>query len=193
MMKKKNKDPLAQAAQLLNENAPEGEALAYINSAEAKMLKDAGGAGEPVNSSGIPSYFLPKLFGGGKAPPKLEKFDAGQSAREYVDAMTDTGMQEQMLRNRQTFDPQYQDLQISLAQRAADPMATLAEQEAMRAQDFGGQMAERQAGSDISFMNQFGADINQARRASDPLMQARLDQMNKVADDAFQELSLIHI
>ena len=187
MMNKKIKDPLAQAAQLLNDNAPEGEALAYINSAEAKMLKDAGGAGEPVNSSGIPSYFLQKLFGGGKAPPKLEKFDAGQSAREYVDAMTDTGMQEQMLRNRQTFDPKYQDLQMDLARRAADPMATLAEQEAMRAQDFGGRMAERQAGSDISFMNQFGADINQARRASDPLMQARLDQMNKVADDAFQE------
>jgi hypothetical protein len=181
------KDPLAQAARLLNENAPEGESLAYINSAEAKMLKDAGGAGEPVNSSGIPSYFLNKLFGGGKAPPKLEKLNVGGSARDYVDAMSSLGVQGKMLQNRKTYDPQYQDLQISLAQRAADPMATLAEQEAMRAQDFGGRMAERQAGSDISFMNQFGADINQARRASDPLMQARLDQMNKVADDAFQE------
>ena len=186
-MKKKIKDPLAQAAQLLNENAPEGEALAYINSAEAKMLKDAGGAGEPVNSSGVPSYFLNKLFGGGKAPPKLKKFDVGQSAREYVDAMSDTGMQEQMLRNRQTFDPQYQDLQMSLAQRAADPMADLAESNAMRAQEFGAKMAERQAGSDISMLNRFGADMTQAARASDPLMQARLDQMNKVADDAFQE------
>jgi hypothetical protein len=43
MMKKKNKDPLAEAAKLLKENTPEGESLAYINSAEAKMLKDAGG------------------------------------------------------------------------------------------------------------------------------------------------------
>jgi len=189
-MKKKNKDPLAQAAQLLNENAPEGESLAYINSAEAKMLKDAGGAGEPVNSSGVPSYFLQKLFGGGKAPPRLEKFDAGRSAREYVDAMTDTGMQEQMLRNRQRFDPQYQDLQMSLAQRAADPMASLAEQEAMRAQDFGGRMAERQAGSDISFLNRFGADMTQAARASDPLMQARVEQANQLADQAFQEAQM---
>ena len=56
------KDPLAQAARLLNENAPEGESLAYINSEEAKMLKDAGGAGKPVNSSGVPSYFLQKLL-----------------------------------------------------------------------------------------------------------------------------------
>lgn len=77
MKKKTIKDPLAQAARLLNENAPEGESLAYINSAEAKMLKDAGGAGEPVNSSGVPSYFLNKLFGGGKAPPSLGKFDVG--------------------------------------------------------------------------------------------------------------------
>jgi hypothetical protein len=187
MKKKTIKDPLAQAARLLNENAPEGESLAYINSAEAKMLKDAGGAGEPVNSSGVPSYFLNKLFGGGKAPPSLGKFDVGASAREYVDAMTDTGMQEQMLRNRQRFDKKYQDLQMDLAERAADPMAALAEREAMRAQDFGGQIAERQAVSDISFMNQFGADINQARRASDPFMQAQLEQMNKVATDAYQE------
>lgn len=190
MKNKKVKDPLAQAARLLNENAPEGESLAYINSAEAQMLKDAGGAGEPVNSSGVPSYFLQKLFGGGKAPPKLEKFDAGQSAREYVDAMTDTGMQQQMLRNRQTFDPQYQDLQISLARRAADPMASLAEQEAMRAQEFGGRMAERQAGTDISLMNRFGADMTQAYRSSDPLMQARVEQANQLADQAFQEAQM---
>ena len=187
MMNKKNKDPLAAAAKLLNENAPEGESLAYINLEEAKMLKDAGGAGESVNSSGIPSYFLQKLFGGGKAPPKMPKFDAGQSAREYVDAMSSPEIQGQLLQTRQTYDPLYQDLQISLAQRAADPMAELAEQEAMRSQDFGAQMAERQAGSDISFINRFGADMNQAVRASDPLMQARLEQMNKVADDAFQE------
>jgi hypothetical protein len=187
MMKKKIKDPLAQAAKLLNENAPEGESLAYINSAEAKMLKDAGGAGEPVNSSGVPSYAIQKLFGGGKAPPKLEKFDVGGSAREYIDAMSSPEIQGRLLETRQTYDPQYQDLQMSLARRAADPMASLAEQEAMRAQDFGGRMAERQAGSDISLINRFGADMTQAARASDPLMQARLDQMNKVADDAFQE------
>jgi len=181
------KDPLAQAAKLLNENAPEGESLAYINSEEAKMLKDAGGAGEPVNSSGVPSYFLNKLFGGGKAPPKLRKFDAGQSARDYVDAMSSLGVQAKLLETRKAYDPQYQDLQISLARRAADPMASLAEQEAMRAQDFGRTMAERDATSNIEFLNQYGADINQARRASDPLMQARLEQINKVADDAFQE------
>ena len=180
-------NPLKQAAALLNSAAPQGESLAYINSEEAEMLKDEGGAGEPVNSSGVPSFFLNKLFGGGKAPPPLPKFDMGKSAREYVDSMSDPNLQNKLLNVRQQYDPQYQDLQISLAQRAADPMANLAEGQARRAQDFGSQMAERQAGSDISMINRFGSDMTQAYRASDPLMQARVEQANQLADQAFQE------
>jgi hypothetical protein len=190
MMKNKTKDPLAQAARLLNENAPEGESLAYINSAEAKMLKDAGGAGEPVNSSGVPSFFLNKLFGGGKKPPPMPKLDVGKSARDYVSAMADPALQGKLLQTRQTYDPQYQDLQLSLAQRAADPMAQLAEQQAMRAQEFGGQMAERQAGTDISLIDRFGPGMTQAVRSSDPLMQARVEQANQLADQAFQEAQM---
>ena len=183
-------DPLRQAAMLLNTAAPEGESLAYINAGEAEMLKDAGGAGEPVNSSGVPSFFLQKLFGGGKAPPPLPKMDMGKSARDYVGAMADPNLQNQMLGVRQQFDPQYQDLQMSLAQRAADPMANLAESSAMRAQDFGSRMAARQAGSDISMLGQFGADFNQAYRSADPLMQARTEQANQMADQAFQEAQM---
>ena len=190
MMKNKNKDPLAEAARLLNENAPEGESLAYINQDEAKMLKDAGGAGEPVNSSGVPSYFLQKLFGGGKAPPPMPKLDVGRSATDYVEAMSSPELQGQLLATRQRYDPQYQDLQLGLARRAADPMADLAEQQARRAQEFGGQMAERQAGSDISLLNRFGADMTQAARASDPLMQARVEQANQLAEQAFQDAQI---
>ena len=183
-------DPLKQAAMLLNTAAPKGEGLAYINQQEAQMLKDAGGAGEPVNSSGVPSFFLQKLFGGGKAPPPLPEFNAGKSARDYVGAMADSGLQDQMLEVRQRYDPQYQDLQMRLAQRAADPMASLAESNAMRSQDFGARMAERQAGSDISMLGRFGADLNQAYRASDPLMQARTNQANQLADQAFNEAQM---
>ena len=183
-------DPLKQAAMLLNTAAPKGEGLAYINQQEAQMLKDAGGAGEPVNSSGVPSFFLQKLFGGGKAPPPLPEFNVGKSARDYVGAMADSGLQDQMLGVRQKYDPQYQDLQMGLAQRAADPMASLAESNAMRSQDFGSRMAERQAGSDISMLGRFGADLNQAYRASDPLMQARTNQANQLADQAFNEAQM---
>ena len=190
MMKNKNKDPLAQAARLLNENAPEGESLAYINQDEAKMLRDAGGAGEPVNSSGVPSYFLQKLFGGGKAPPPMPKFEAGKSASEYVRAMSSPEIQGQLLQTRQTYDPQYQDLQFSLARRAADPMADLAEREARRAQEFGAQMAERQAGSDISMLSRFGPGMTEAIRASDPLQQQRVEQLNLLAQQAAERAQM---
>ena len=183
-------DPLKQAATLLNMAAPQGEGLAYINQDEAEMLRDAGGAGEPVNSSGVPSFFINKLFGGGKDAPALPEFDVGKSARDYVGAMADSGLQDQLLRVRQQYDPQYQDLQMSLAQRAADPLASLAETSALRGQDFGARLAERQAGSDISMMNRFGADMNQAYRASDPLMQARTQQANQLAEQAFNEAQM---
>jgi hypothetical protein len=180
-------DPLKQAATVLNMAAPEGEELAYINDDEAKLLKSKGGAGVPVNSSGVPSFFIQKLFGGGKDAPALGKFDAGQSARDYVNAMSDPALQNKLLQNRQRYDPQYQDLQLSLARRAADPMAQLAEDQAMRSQEFGSKMAERQAGSDISLINRFGSDMTQAIRSSDPLMQARVEQANQMANDAFRE------
>jgi hypothetical protein len=53
---------LRQAREILEKYAPEGERLAYINDDEARLLKYMGGAGIPVNSSGIPSYFLKKVF-----------------------------------------------------------------------------------------------------------------------------------
>lgn len=183
-------DPLKQAAALLNSAAPQGESLAYINTGEAEMLKEAGGAGEPVNSSGVPSFFINKLFGGGKDAPALPEFNVGKSASDYVGAMADSGLQDQLIRVRQQYDPQYQDLQMSLAQRAADPLASLAETSALRGQDFGARLAERQAGSDISMMNRFGADMNQAYRASDPLMQARTNQANQLAEQAFNEAQM---
>ena len=44
-----------QMAEVLNEDAPKGERLAYINPQEEKMLRDAGGSGE-LTEAGIPSY-----------------------------------------------------------------------------------------------------------------------------------------
>ena len=48
---------LREARNLLERNALPGESLAYINDEEARFLKYMGGAGIPVNSSGVPSYF----------------------------------------------------------------------------------------------------------------------------------------
>jgi len=184
------KDPLREAARLLNEQAIEGEELAYINKQEADILKRLGGAGKPVNSSGVKSYFIDKLFGLDEEAPAYQGLDVGQSANDYVDAMTDRGMQDKMLNLRREYDPQYQDLQMSLAQRAMDPMADMAERSALRQQDFGNRMADRQASSDIGLINQYGQQFQDAYRSSDPLMQARLEQQNQLADQMFADTQM---
>jgi len=46
---------LKQAAKLLNKHSPDGESLAYINPAEARLLKSHGGSGI-MTLSGVPSY-----------------------------------------------------------------------------------------------------------------------------------------
>ena len=61
--------------------APPGESLAYINDDEAALLKAIGGAGEPVNQTGIPSYFIKKVFKKAKkAVKKIVKSDLGKAA-----------------------------------------------------------------------------------------------------------------
>lgn len=185
-----NKDPLREAAELLNSQAPEGEEVAYINKKEADILKKLGGAGVPVNSSGVKSYFIDKIFGLDEDAPAYQKMDMGQSARDYVDAMADSSLQNKMLGLRQEYDPLYQELQLSLADRAMDPMASMAERSALRQQDFGSRMADRQASSDIGFMDRYGSDYQDAYRSSDPLMQARVQQANELAEQAFQDAQM---
>jgi len=61
--------------------APPGESLAYINDDEAALLKAIGGAGEPVNQTGIPSYFIKKVFKKAKkAVKKIVKSPIGKAA-----------------------------------------------------------------------------------------------------------------
>jgi hypothetical protein len=50
------------ATQLLNEMAPKGEKLAYINNREAELLKRMGGAGVDINKTGIKSYYYDPEF-----------------------------------------------------------------------------------------------------------------------------------
>jgi hypothetical protein len=53
---------LKKAKDVLESQALPGEFLAYINPQEAAMLKYMGGAGVPINSSGVPSFFIKKLL-----------------------------------------------------------------------------------------------------------------------------------
>ena len=49
-------EKILEAKKLLEQYAPKGEFLAYINKDEAKILKDLGGAGIVVEKTGIPSF-----------------------------------------------------------------------------------------------------------------------------------------
>ena len=61
--------------------APQGEFLAYINDDEAALLKSLGGAGKAVNETGIPSFFVKKLFKkAAKAVKKVVKSPIGKAA-----------------------------------------------------------------------------------------------------------------
>ena len=134
--------------------------------------------------------FLNKLFGGGREAPGLPQLDIRGSAQKYVDAMADDRLQQRLLGVRQRYDPLYQDLQMSLAQRAFDPMANLLEDSARRSQRFGDEMNRRQAGMDASLLADYGGRFTEAYRATDPLMQARVQQANEMADQAFREAQM---
>ena len=49
-------EKILEAKKILEEHAPKGEFLAYINKEEAKVLKELGGSGITVESTGIPSF-----------------------------------------------------------------------------------------------------------------------------------------
>jgi len=61
---------LKKAKDVLESQALPGEFLAYINPQEAAMLKYMGGAGMPINSSGVPSFFIKKIAKGVKSAVK---------------------------------------------------------------------------------------------------------------------------
>jgi hypothetical protein len=79
---------LKKAKDVLESQALPGEFLAYINPQEAAMLKYMGGAGVPINSSGVPSFFIKKIAKGVKSAVKgvtkgigdIAKSDIGKAA-----------------------------------------------------------------------------------------------------------------
>ena len=50
------REKILEAKKLLEQYAPQGEFLAYINSDEAKTLKELGGSGITIKETGIPSF-----------------------------------------------------------------------------------------------------------------------------------------
>jgi len=57
-------EKILEAKKLLEQYAPQGEFLAYINSDEAKTLKELGGSGITITETGIPSFFVQAVLTG---------------------------------------------------------------------------------------------------------------------------------
>jgi hypothetical protein len=81
---------LQKAAGLLNDKAPKGEFLAYINAKEAGLLSSKGGAGIDINNSGVPSYVD---FGGGGSGygSAQDSFDSASGNSDSGNSRSDSG------------------------------------------------------------------------------------------------------
>jgi hypothetical protein len=69
-------EKILEAKKLLEQYAPKGEFLAYINRDEAKTLKELGGSGIIIEETGIPSFF-----------PWLALAIAGSTAISYMGSL----------------------------------------------------------------------------------------------------------
>lgn len=157
-------DPFRQAANTLNEAAPPGERLAYVNPQEEAGLRAAGGQGKPA-AGGIPSY----KKGDVEAPP----------ARNYGKEMSDTlesqiSLAPDLYASEEKYRPQYANLErrIQLEQLGIDPEMGLLE----AFEDYIAPSLVRQerAGvqGDIDMLRELGPQLVQAQRAADPLAES---------------------
>lgn len=169
-------DPFRQAANTLNEAAPPGERLAYVNPLEEAGLRAAGGQGKPA-AGGIPSY----KKGDVEAPP----------ARDYGKETADTlesqiRLAPDLYASEEEFRPAYANLErrIQLEQLGIDPEMGLLE----AFEDYIAPSLVRQerAGvqGDIDMLRELGPQLVEAQRAADPLAESlRQSVMTEALED----------
>jgi len=154
-------DPLKQAAGLLNENAPTGERLAYVNPLEEAMLKQMGGSGKP-SSGGVPSY----KKGDVEAPPPR---DYGKETADTLQAQVN--LAPQLYASEAQVRPQYADLerQIMLKQLGLNP--TMGLLQAYEQSIVPSQVRQKLASArgEVDMIKELGPELVEAQRSVDPL------------------------
>jgi hypothetical protein len=168
-------DPLKIAAQSLNEAAPPGERLAFVNPLEEVGLKAAGGQGKPA-AGGIPSYKKGEV----EAPPPR---DVGEETRANLQAQVD--LAPELLASEELHRPGYADLErrIQLEQLGIDPEIGLLE--AFENYIAPSLVRQERAGvkGDIDMLRELGPQLVEAQRAADPLAESlRQDVMTGAGD-----------
>ena len=78
-------EKILEAKKLLEQYAPQGEFLAYINRDEAKTLKELGGSGIIIEETGIPSFNPLYIFAGIMAATSVLSFMGSMKRMQTLD------------------------------------------------------------------------------------------------------------
>lgn len=181
-----NNDPLRRASALLNENAPTGERLAFVNPLEEKLLKRAGGSGKPV-AGGVPSY----KKGDVEAPPPR---DYGKETADTLQAQVN--LAPQLYESERKYRPQYAELEkgIMLKQLGINPGTSLLDAFENYIVPSQGRQKARATADEIAMIKDLGPALVEAQRSADPLAdQIRTDVMESTrkslgAENPFDKL-----
>jgi len=172
----KGNHELQNKAKALNEKAPDGERLAFINPFEEAVLKKMGGMGKPA-AGGVPSY----KKGDVEAPPPR---DVGAETRDNLQAQVD--LAPELFSSESQFRPQYADLErgIQLEQLGIDPSLGLLEAYRDYIVPAQGEMKRESTAQEIDMIRDLGPELMEAQRSADPIAEAlRQSIMDSASED----------
>ena len=172
----KGNHELQNKAKALNEKAPDGERLAFINPFEEAVLKKMGGSGKPA-AGGVPSYKK-----GDVSPPPPR--DVGEETRDNLQAQVD--LAPELFSSESQFRPQYADLErgIQLEQLGIDPSLGLLEAYRDYIVPAQGEMKRKSTAQEIDMIRDLGPELMEAQRSADPIAEAlRQSIMDSASED----------
>ncbi len=126
-----------------------------------------------------------------KAPPAPTPVDPGKSALDFVRSMSSPELQNRLLQAERTYRPEYTELELAdintLLQGTEDQAGLLDIQDeaSRRAADIGQELTSAQREADIADVETLGGRATAALRASDPMQQAIVNQLNALAADRY--------
>lgn len=126
-----------------------------------------------------------------KEPESPAPVDPGKSALDFINAMADPALQNQLLQAEQTYRPEYTELEladINTLLRGTEDQAGLLDiqdEASRRAADIGQELTSAQRAADIADVETLGFKATDALRSADPMQKALVEQINQMSQDQF--------
>ncbi len=126
-----------------------------------------------------------------KAPPAPTPVDPGKSSLDFVRSMSSPELQNRLLQAERTYRPEYTELELAdintLLRGTEDQAGLLALQDeaAQSVSDTTQRLTAAQREADIADVEALGYKATAALRASDPMQQAIVNQLNALAADRY--------